>query len=331
MSFWRAELLKVIARLKELQPLDSDLTAIAALSTTAYGRGLLESVSASALFASIKQTATTSASGVVTLGTEVRERLTANRTYYVRTDGSDSNTGLVNNSGGAFLTVQKAIDIVAGLDCSIYSVTIQIADGTYSAGLTLKPVLGAGTYTITGNTTTPANVVISATSAAAVLAFDAGSWSLDGLKLQTTTSGQGINAIGNRTSLTIRRIDFGTAAGAQHILASSGARVFANATTLTISGGTGFECWSAVGHGSIQVYSTTVTVTASFTITRFVSAGTWGLIDSGSVTFSLGAFTITGQRYNATGTGGGIMTNGGGASYFPGTTAGAATAPGWYV
>lgn len=49
MAFWRAELIKVLARLKELeaglpgsyQPLDPDLTAIAALSTTAYGRTFL--------------------------------------------------------------------------------------------------------------------------------------------------------------------------------------------------------------------------------------------------------------------------------------------------
>ena len=87
-----------------------------------------------------------------------RELLTANRTYYVRTDGSDSNNGLANTSGGAFLTIQKAIDTAAALDLSIYNVTIQIADGTYTitSAILGKSAVSAGEIWLVGNETTPA-------------------------------------------------------------------------------------------------------------------------------------------------------------------------------
>ena len=81
--------------------------------------------------------------------------LTADRTYYVRTDGSNSNTGLANTSGGAFLTVQKAVDAVESrLDIAGLTVTIQIGDGTYAATVTLKNCLGFAA---------PCNLVIRAT------------------------------------------------------------------------------------------------------------------------------------------------------------------------
>ena len=60
-----------------------------------------------------------------------REVLTANRSYFVRTDGNDANTGLSNTAGAAFLTIQKALDVVGALDLSTFLATIWINDGTY--------------------------------------------------------------------------------------------------------------------------------------------------------------------------------------------------------
>ena len=119
--------------------------------------------------------------------------LAANRTYYVRTDGSNSNNGLANTAGGAFLTIQKAIDTVSGLDLGAYNVTIQVGNGTYTGGASVVgPYLGSGTVTLQGDTTTPSNVVISTTSADAISVTTNGRLTVGGFKLQTATSGSGI-------------------------------------------------------------------------------------------------------------------------------------------
>ena len=90
-----------------------------------------------------------------------REVLTANRTYYVATTGSDSNDGLT--VGNPFLTIQKALDVAATIDLAGFAVTVDVADGTYttSQAITVPFILG-GPLVIEGNTGTPANVVIDA-------------------------------------------------------------------------------------------------------------------------------------------------------------------------
>src|ERR1019366_1497903 len=90
-------------------------------------------------------------------GATTRPLVLANFTYYVRTDGSDSNTGLANTSGAAFLTIQKAVTIVQGLDLNGFTVTIQVADGTYTGGVSANVPFVGGTVLLNGNTTTPAN------------------------------------------------------------------------------------------------------------------------------------------------------------------------------
>ncbi len=117
-----------------------------------------------------------------------REVLTANRTYYVRTNGSDSNNGLTNTAGGAFLTVQKAIDTVASIDLAIYDVTIQIADGTYTGAVNVVgPWVGSGNVTVQGNTGAPANVLFNVSGTCITVQLG-GRLNVAGIRFQSTAN-----------------------------------------------------------------------------------------------------------------------------------------------
>lgn len=93
-------------------------------------------------------------------GTAGRLKLTGSRTYHVNdATGSDSNNGL--SSGAPFLTLQKALNVIMGLDGAGYSVTVSVADGTYAGfsvassplnipSLTIESVNGPASTEITG-------------------------------------------------------------------------------------------------------------------------------------------------------------------------------------
>jgi len=256
-----------------------------------------------------------------------RELLTAARTYYVRTDGSDSNNGLANTAGGAFLTLQKAANAVAAIDASIYDVTIQVGAGTYTAGVTFKaPLLGTGSLSIIGDTTTPSNCLISVTGGDCIGIQNGCAVNISGLKLATTTSGNGIVANGNAIVTINGKMDFGAVVG-QQIYTLNGAKVTCT-VAYNITGGAARHMYAAGPGSQITNALNTVTITGTPAFgTAFAVADTLAAIVAFSQTYSGSA---TGTRYTVT-TGAGINTAGGGASYFPGNAAGSATSPGWYA
>jgi hypothetical protein len=93
-----------------------------------------------------------------------RVMLTENRTYYVRPDGNDDNSGLADTAGGAWATLQYAYNKIATtLDMNGYTVTVQMADGTYAGGInhaTDAPSIVNGPIYIRGNIASPQNVVV---------------------------------------------------------------------------------------------------------------------------------------------------------------------------
>lgn len=253
-----------------------------------------------------------------------REALNANRTYYVRTDGSDSNTGLANTSGGAFLTIQKAVDAALSIDTCGYAVTIQVADGTYTGAVSMaSPMVGSGSLTIVGNIGTPTNVIVSVTSADCFSIDNGAAVTLRAMKLQTTTSGVGIRARRN-ARVNFLGIDFGACVSG-HIISSLGAQVVAT-SNYTISGGGVFHAY-ADGSAYVQIASVTVTISGTPAFTIFAYVLTLGAINIAGVTFSGSA---TGTRYSVT-LNGVINTGGGGASYLPGNSSGSAATGGQYA
>jgi hypothetical protein len=80
--------------------------------------------------------------------------------------------------------------------------------------------------------------------------------------------------------------------------------------------------------GHVIVVGKTVTLTGTFSFgTAFANAARVGLIEANGNTYTGG--TITGVRYNAD-LNSVIFTNGGGANYFPGNSAGSTATGGQY-
>jgi hypothetical protein len=262
----------------------------------------------------------------------VREQLSANRTYYVRTDGSDGNNGLANSSGGAFLTIQKAIDTVAALDLSTWNVTIQVADGTYTGAVTvIGPWVGSGSVTLQGNTTTPANVVITtAVAGAAALAVQSGGrLAVAGFRLVSSGAGStaGLKSSSGSAISVTGAMDFG-ATNRQMQASASGSITFGAGITYNISAGavTHIFCSSS---GNVAIEGCTVTTTGTIAFSgAFVTSSFVGVVFIDSDTFT-GA-SATGSRYSITANGV-VYTAGAAATYLPGNAAGSTATGGQYT
>lgn len=259
---------------------------------------------------------------IMPVASQFREILTAPRTYYVRGDGSDSNVGLSNAAGGAFLTIQKAVNTIAGLDINGNNVTIQIADGAgYAGPVVLKNVVGfasAGNLVIQGNNGAPANVVVSCTGADAFLADGISSiWDIKDLKIQTATSG---NCISAKNGATVRwsNINFGSCATA-HLAASPKGNLIC-LSNYTVSGPASIH-WFATDQSLISCAGFVVTITGTPNFTAWAYCYQLSDITCYSMTFSGAA---TGQRYQVA-TNSVIFTNGAAAAYLPGNAAGTGT------
>lgn len=264
--------------------------------------------------------ATTVQAAIEEVFADTREKLAANRTYYVRTDGSDSNNGLANTAGGAFLTISKAIAVVSALDLSIYNVTIQVGAGTYANVSVTGAFVGTGVVTIVGDTVTPANVVIPSVS----VEGSGSKLRVSGIRTLglTALNGGYLKIVGNVTFYTSGSSICMTANGAGSMIDA------VSATGIVVEAGTYGRFAYAIIQGYIQIFAASVTFSGTPAWSVACADGQrLGFINAGTATLSGAA---TGVRYTAT-LNGVIYTQGGGASFFPGGTGGSTATGGQYA
>jgi hypothetical protein len=263
--------------------------------------------------------------------------LFAPRIYYVNaTTGLDTNTGL--SAGTAFQTIQRAIVVTQSLNMNGFNVTVNVAAGTYTP-FSCTSLNGAGTLSIIGDTTTPANVLVPAASGEAIIGAASG-YVLAGMKVSSAANGSaphlGDGLRWTSGSVQIYNMEFGPcanslihadAAGVIDLFGSQFGGLASN--FINISG----AAPNAIQAGGGILYNGGIILnvfagTFNFS-TAFATAFSGGAINQQFGTINL-IGTVTGPRYFAflTGT---INTLGGGANYFPGNSAGTVSSGGQYA
>lgn len=259
--------------------------------------------------------------------------LTANRTYYVRTDGSDSNNGLVNSSGGAFLTVQKALNVAAAIQSDFtagipYSVTINVGTGTFGRIIMtnqLYPgsiqVVGAGSSnTIIETSDVGADTVLLSNSR---VTFGALTLSVDAASVSNVVRVRDLALLHIATD-----VRFLTSVDSEPIVlrVQDGAQAFFDGGAASIEGDFRFFV-DATGFAVVDLSADFTLVDTPAFAEGFIRGRTGAFIDAEN--FSIAAGTATGPRFvvqeSAV-----IRTNGQGLDAFPGDVDGTIASGGRY-
>jgi hypothetical protein len=237
-------------------------------------------------------------------------------TYYVNASApNDANSCL--SAGAACKTLQGAWNKAAVSNYGLGGAAIQVADGTYSAGLLAAGTwAGAGPVAIVGNNTTPSNVVINVTGNNAIKIKNA-YVTISGIKFITAASfGQVVAYDGG--DISISNVEFSGSTG-QHITAVNGGRVHITGN-YKISGG-GESHWHANTGALIEVLnSAVITLTGTPAFSAYFAGAAYDgkIVIGGGVSFSGAA---TGPKWLAHNFGK-IDTSGLGCSSLPGSIPG---------
>lgn len=156
-------------------------------------------------------------------------------TYYVNSSAPNDSANCLSVASPC-KTLQGAWNKMAVSNYGLGGAAISIADGTYSAGLiAVGAWMGAGPITITGNTGSPGNVIVS-TGAANALTFQNVAVTLSGMELRTSGSFAGLVSK-NGADVSFSNIRFGGDGTGQHMTATNAARIHCIGSYQVVAGG----------------------------------------------------------------------------------------------
>lgn len=259
-----------------------------------------------------------------------RIKLTSNFTFFVRTDGNDSNTGLLNTAAGAWATIQHAVDYIAQnlIIPTAFTVTVQLADGTYAENVRFPSINGGGSVNINGNSSTPSNVSIAPVSGDAITAAKPSSgWTIQNLKLSAANGNSIATSFGGVVVVGPNIVFAAAKSGGFHMIANNNSAILLSAAAYTITGGTGNHYYATRGSVINSSVSPAVTITGSPTFTAFAAADDAGTVAVFGATFS---GSVTGKRFDVNLNGVIHTLSGASATYFPGTVSGTTANGGQY-
>lgn len=262
-------------------------------------------------------------------GANFRSVLTKATTFYVATNGSDSNSGL--SSSAPWLTLAHAMSTLSGqYDFGGQAVTLQAASGhaAFTSQLHITPWVGGGSFTFDGGA---GSIAITGTSAA-ILDEHVGTATVQNV-LMSSTGAQALDINCSGTlflgSNSASGLTFGTCGGAHMRLRNPGGTLFAFAGGTTYNTTGGADSHVQVTSGQAVFEGVQVTHTNSITFgTAFLNMF-GGFIFAGG-NWNVTAQTVHGPRYLIRLPGAAIETHAN-PNFFPGDAAGTAWAPGAYA
>lgn len=258
-------------------------------------------------------------------GLIVAEDKVAAKTFYVRNDGNNQNSGFDNTADGAFFSLGAALNRLRAMP---YDLVSQENDG--SGSYDWRIVMAAGTFdeAVELPDTRFARVTIQGASSTTTIAKSYVSravrtaWTITNQQL----GGSGVVCLTALEGAQLNFSNIAVVASGYIGICDNNARMSSLGQPFSISGNLSAAFLTRFG-GRVALNGSAVTITGTPAIGRFAQAQSNASIFANGMTFTGSA---TGNRYDVI-TNGVIDTNGGGANFFPGNAAGNSATGGQYV